>query len=299
MGKHVLFPALVVLLAAAGGCFVADPSIYQGSGTPAPSGRRTASARGEAGARRDDRGDIRVAPTRMADSAREGDIRVPPAAATLPGRSPNNVAIIIEKLGTDARTATAASLAFRYANDTTAIRGGAPMARRNGIRVGVAGRNFRARLGASHRRTRSSTREQVFITCLSGTEGQILMGADVLVQRLGYWGPHGYHVLIERAMVGRSLVVRPTILPGGMVQVTLWPRFTARGRRGAIDVTQLATTVVVRDGQSIVIGGMTSGRDDVGTVLFGFSRSSRSSTMTMILTPKIGGMAINWPKPPR
>ena len=66
-------------------------------------------------------------------------------------------------------------------------------------------------------------------------------------------------------------------------------------RRGAIDVTELSTRVTVRDGQSIVIGGMTSGSSDVGAVLFGVGGRERSQSMTMVLTPKIGGMGIEWP----
>jgi hypothetical protein len=61
-------------------------------------------------------------------------------------------------------------------------------------------------------------------------------------------------------------------------------------------VTELATTVVVRDGQPIALGGLTTGGEEVGAVLFGVGRERRTSTMTLLLTPKIGGMAIDWPK---
>ncbi|MBL7223905.1 MAG: hypothetical protein ISS72_08630 [Candidatus Brocadiae bacterium] len=286
-----LLPVLLGLLAA--GC--PDPNLFHSSGSSTTPPPRSTPPRSTARSATN-QGDIRVAPARVGGRAAKDDVRIFGATPTMPGRSPNNVAIVIEKLGADSRTATEANLAFRYANDGVGVRGGSPAARRNGIRVGVAGDNFRAQLQASHRRSRSSTSERMFITCLSGTEGQIVMGTDTFVQRLGYWGPHGYHVLIERAMIGRSLVVRPTILPGGMVQVTVWPRFTTRSRRGAIDVTELSTTAVVRDGQSIVIGGLTTGKDDVSAALFGVGRDRRSSTMTMVLTPKIGGMDIEWPK---
>ena len=81
-----------------------------------------------------------------------------------------------------------------------------------------------------------------------------------------------------------------------MVAVEVWPRFTSRRRRGAIDVTELATKVVVRDGQPIVIGGMASMRQDVGGVLFGIGGECRTRTMSIVLTPKIGGGGIEWPK---
>ena len=227
---------------------------------------------------------------------RPGDIRVPAPPAAMPAPSSNNVAITIDKIGTEVQTANEASLAFRYADENVVVQSPATkLARRNGIRIGVARGNWRAQLDAATRRVRRTSRESMFIVVLSGEQGQILMGSDVYVTRLGYWGPRGYKVLLERGFVGRALVVRPRILGNGMVEVELWPRFTARGRRGAIDVTELATKVVVRDGQSVVIGGLSGASDDVGTVLFGVGARTRSHTMTMVLTPKIGGMGIDWP----
>lgn len=264
-----------------GGCM--DPSIYHGSGAPSKAPGATS----------------RQAPATPAPKpkvARKGDIRIKAPAPGLLAQSPDNVAITIEKIGTDARSATDASLAFRYANANVVARSpGGRLARRNGIRIAVGNANFRAQLSASHRRSRHSTRESMFITVLSGHEGQILMGSDTWVGRLGYWTPRGYRVLVERAFVGRSLVVRPRILGRGLVEVELWPRFSTRGRRGAIDVTELATKVVVRDGQPIVIGGTATASDDVGTILFGIGKRTRSGTTAMILTPKIGGAAIDWP----
>ena len=276
MDEKLVFSMASALGLLASGCL--DPNAFRGSGSayrppPAPSPVRPAT------------------PT----PAPRGDIRIPAATPTFPAASPDNVAIEIEKIGLDQRAAMDASLAFRFADENVAVRGGGATARRNGLRIGVAGRDFRARLGASLRRGRRSTTERMFITVLSGHEGQIQMGRDTFVETLAFWTPLGRQVLVERQLVGRSLVVRPRILPGGMVEVELWPRFSTRGRRGAIDVTQLATKVVVGSGQSIVIGGMASATEGVGSVLFGIGRGRRSSTMTMILTPQIGGLPAGWP----
>jgi len=274
---HLSLLALFVLV----GCL--DPQTYRSRGTTArsPAAKLGAAAKTPSPAVK-----RRAEPTQLPPGGRD-------AAAALA----NNVAITIEKVGTATGAAMDASLAFRYANDRVAIgSAGGRLARRNGIRIGVATGSFRGRLGISARRSRRTVREQMFITVLSGQEGVIAVGTDTYVQRLGYWTPLGYEVLVERAFVGRSLVVRPRILGRHAVEVELWPRFTTRGRRGAIDLTELATKVVVPDGQSIVIGGLTTGGDDVGSVLFGLGRRTRTSTMTMILTPKIGGVPIEWPR---
>jgi Flp pilus assembly secretin CpaC len=218
-----------------------------------------------------------------------------PATPTNPLAAPDNVAITVEKIATDVRTAVEASAGVQYEGENVTVSGG-DMARRNGIRIGVAAGNFKGQIGASAGRSRSSSRESTFIVCQSGTEGQILVGEETYVERLGYWGPHGYQVLAERAFIGRTLVVRPRILQGRLIEVELFPRFTVRGGRGAIDVTQLATKVVVRDGQALVIGGTTTDKEDVGAALFSIGRETRQGRMVVILTPKIGGMEIDWPK---
>jgi len=278
-GRRAIALGAALLALAAGGCM--DPSIYQGTGASPAARRPPAATRSTA-----------------RQQARPGTAAVATAPAGRPGGpTSNNVAIVVERIRSDARAATGGALAFRYADDRLVARSPTGrLARRNGIRVAVATKDLRVGLDASATRSRRSTRQSAFITVLSGQEGQILMGADTYVQRLGYWTPLGYRVLVERAFVGRSLVVRPTILPGGMVQVELWPRFSTRSRRGAIDVTELATKVVVRDGQPIVLGGSTTADDEVGAVLFGIGKRTRTATTTMVLTPRIGGLAIDWPK---
>lgn len=278
--------APILLLVALASCAAIDPDLY--------------------GARRAQVGGIQptvqppapTAPGAPVPAPEGGDIRIPAPRGTLPTVSPDSVAVLIEKVGTTVHSASQASLAFRYASDkvVVATRPG-QLARRNGLRIGVATGDLRLALGAGTQRGRQTSRESVFIAVQSGHEGQIAVGSEVMVQRLGYWTPYGdYRVLVERGFVGRSLVVRPRILPGGMVEIELWPRFTERGRRGAIDVTELATKVVVRDGQSLVIGGLTTGGSDVGAVLFGVGSRTLTHTMTVILTPRIGGMNIDWPK---
>lgn len=279
---RAIAPFATVLAVAVVGCM--DPSVYHSSGSaPRPAG--TARQRTPAASR-----------TNPRDKA-NGDIRVAAPGADLLAPSPHNVGISIEKLGTDPGTEAQASVAFRYSNDNIVVKSPrGRLAHRNGIRIGVGGPNLRVWLDASAKKSNRISRDVMFVTVLSGHEGQIHVGYDTYVERLGYWTPHGYRVLVEKAVIGRSLAVRPTILKGGMVAVEVWPRFTSRRRRGAIDVTELATKVVVRDGQPIVIGGMASMHQDVGGVLFGIGGERRTRTMSIVLTPKIGGGGIDWPK---
>jgi len=269
-----------LLLVLAGCTWWEGSTIYTPPPAPSPPGASTEPAKGA-----------------VAPSAPKGDIRVMPVQPGMPGTGPDNVAVIVERLGTEERTMAAGALAFRYADDQAAAASpGSGLARRNGLRIGVAPGDLRARLRGSLASRTSTSREQMFITVRSGQEGMIQVGEDVFVTRLGYWTPLGYELIIERAFVGRAMAVRPRILEGGRVQVELWPVFTTRGPRGAIALTQLATTVTVGDGQSIVLGGLATGSEEVSAALFAIGRDTRRGTMTLVLTPKIGGMAIDWPK---
>ena len=169
-------PIIAVLAVAAfAGCAMMDPSVYQGYG------QTTASQ----------------APRRVA-TAPPGATPQPakklPFGATPPGgdpfwgvpkegglldRSPDNVGIVVEKLDAQAMAAMDVGGAFRARSGNVTVAGGNPLAARNGLSIRVGSGSFTGRVGGSVVRTRSSTREQMFITVKSGTEGALVMGGDV------------------------------------------------------------------------------------------------------------------------
>ena len=222
-----------------------------------------------------------------------GEIFIRPNDPSLPTVSADNVAIVVERIMTDQQTQMDASVAFKYADENAVLQSpGGALAKKNGIRIGLGNDNFRVSLDAALRASQSSSRETTFLTVMSGYEGSMLVGEDTYVERLAYWGRFGREVIMEQEFVGRSLVIRPRILQGGLVEVEVFPRFTERKSRRTIDVTELATKVVVRNGQSLVIGGTSTSNSDIGAALFSFSKNTGSSSMTMILTPHIGGVKI-------
>jgi len=274
-----LLCAFAMLLA---GCM--DPSIYQSYGTAQPPQQTPRAA-------------IPMPTPEPGKPARPGDkFWSDMTGGGIPAQSPDNVGIIVEKIDLAELNEVAVGLDFEGRRGDAAIRAiGSPVAQRNGLRIGLATDSLRARLSASAQRRRNTSRQQMLITVLNGHEGTLIVGNDVYVDRLTYWTPQGYQVLIERAFVGRSLAVRPRILEGGMIEVELWPRFTTRQGR-VLDLTQLATKVVVRDGQTLFLGGLTTGGTDVGAVLFGLGSRTQTGQMAMLLTAKIGGIALDWPK---
>ncbi len=209
-----------------------------------------------------------------------------------------NITVILEKYDAATANAAGATLGLRATagRSRVAVQGGPALAR-NGIQLTVGSKDLRARLRASASRRRSSLHQQLFITVADGQEGTLVVGSDVWVNRLGFWTPGGFVVLLERQFVGRSLVVRPKLVGGGRIAIELWPRFSTRRGR-VIDVTQLATKVVVREGQPLVIGGLATGGESVGAVLFGLTSRQRTSSMTLVLTATVGGAEMQWPGRP-
>jgi len=281
--------AVSVLAIAIAGCM--EPGIYQGYGpTPPkePPRRSVAPAPGSESAPQPGGVPGKLPPAGDPFWAHPGDM-------TGLGQAPDNVAIKIEKVDANTLNEMGLSLGGRYEDGRASVRlASSALMQRNGLQIGVASGSARLRAGASAASRRDSFRQQLFVTVLNGQEGMILVGDDVYVQRLGYWSPAGYQVLAERAFVGRALIVRPKILGNGAIQVELWPRFTTREGR-AINLTELATTVVVRDGQPIVIGGMSAAGSDVASVLLATRSRTQTAAMAMILTAKVGGMGFDLP----
>ncbi|MDP6438096.1 MAG: hypothetical protein QGH74_00510 [Candidatus Brocadiia bacterium] len=199
-----------------------------------------------------------------------------------------NVTIEVEKMLVGQHDQARLDSVWRYADEHVVVRGG-QLARRNGIRVGVSKGGFRAALRAALKESRNKQVERITITTLSGTAGMISVGQDTYVEVLHYRGPRGERALLERAFVGSSLVVEPTILPEDKVRVRLYPRFTTRAGR-AIDLAEMSTEVVLAHGQPMVIGGYDKASDNAGFALFAWRQERESRKVTLTLTPFIQGM---------
>lgn len=95
----------------------------------------------------------------------------------------------------------------------------------------------------------------------------------------------GTHELVK---AGASITVVPMVLSGDWIRVEITPRLSYydRGRK-TLKLQELATTVMVRSGQSIVIGGLDTQENTVGWFLFGGSRDNTTASRIIVLTPRI------------
>ena len=208
-------------------------------------------------------------------------------ARPVPVERTGNVTVMVEKISVGREDQVHLDAAWRYADEHVVAAGGS-LARPNGIRVGVSTGGFKAAFQAALSESRHKDVQRTSITALSGTRAMIRVGENAYVDVLRYHTRRGEVVLLERATVGTSLVVEPTIMPEDMVHVKVYPSFTTREGR-AIDLAEMAVEVVVRHGQTMVIGSLDESSDDVGSALFRWGRERESRQVTMTLTPLIQG----------
>lgn len=162
-----------------------------------------------------------------------------------------------------------------------------------------------------HRRTRTSRRDSTFIVTKSGYPASLWAGKTIVdpswLNNLilnptiiipGRWG--GAPIIIEGtdidfkwSDVGASLQVLPTYSDNGLIHVEVYPSISyldGKGKRQAVKVESMSTTLTVREGQRINIGGLVKGRQNQYFNLFGpdfFKRNDFNDVLDMYLTATV------------
>jgi len=151
----------------------------------------------------------------------------------------------------------------------------------------VRGRGGLAVEDTTTRITRSSG---LFTVVLDGGAGSIMMADDVPTPQLAYYYDYatgkGYVAQgVAWQRVGTALAVRPVILPGNQIRVTLTPvisYFTPSGG-GTIEVVEAATQLTVPNGGRIQFGGSTGSLHAVTRQVLGYrnEQSSQDTALTV------------------
>ncbi len=162
--------------------------------------------------------------------------------------------------------------------------------RRRGGRTEVGGSAVLS-AGAGQRRSRSFTNQ--FILTLNGHAASIWVGKEVAdpVWVREYGSRHGWwreELGLVKRRLGASLEVRPRLLSGDNIEIQVYPRLSARGPEPfSVDVKELMTKVVARDGQTVRLGGLDQRKRDAYMRLFGIGHVFDGSRLTITLTPHI------------
>jgi hypothetical protein len=154
----------------------------------------------------------------------------------------------------------------------------------------VRGRGGLAVEDTTTRVTRSSG---LFTVVQDGGAGSILVAQDVPTPQLAYYHDYatgkGYVAQgVAWQRVGTALSVRPVILPGNQIRVTLTPvisYFTAAGG-GTIEVVEAATQLIVPNGGRMQFAGGTGALHAVTRQVLGYraEQSSQDTALTVTAT---------------
>jgi hypothetical protein len=112
--------------------------------------------------------------------------------------------------------------------------------------------------------TRVTRSSGLFTVVQDGGTGSILVAQDVPAAHIAYYHDYatgrGYVAQgVAWRQVGTSLAVRPVILPGNQIRVTLTPviSYFTPGGGGSIEMIEAATQVIIPSGGRLQIGGGT------------------------------------------
>jgi hypothetical protein len=169
---------------------------------------------------------------------------------------------------------------------------------RGGVIVEERSGNMRARgrggLAVEETTTRVTRSSGLFTVVQDGGAGSIMVAQDVPYAQMAYY--HDYatgkgHVAqgVAWQRVGTALLVRPVILPGNQIRVTLTPviSYFTPGGGGTIEVVEAATELIVSNGGRLQFGGSSGSLHAITRQILGYSSQQSSQETALTLTATI------------
>jgi hypothetical protein len=142
--------------------------------------------------------------------------------------------------------------------------------------------------------TRVTRSSGLFTVVQDGGAGSILVAQDVPSPQMAYYYDYatgrGYVAQgIAWQRVGTALLVRPVILPGNQIRVTLTPviSYFTPGGGGTIEVTEAATELIVPSGGRVQFGGATGSLHAVTRQVLGYRSEQSTQETALTLTATI------------
>ncbi|MGH7348668.1 MAG: hypothetical protein ACREI6_01530 [Candidatus Rokuibacteriota bacterium] len=161
-------------------------------------------------------------------------------------------------------------------------------------RQGDARARARGGLAVEDTTTRVTRSSGLFTVVQDGGAGSITVAQDVPHPQVAYY--HDYvtgrgHAVqgIAWQRVGTALAVRPVILPGNQIRVTLTPliSYVTPGGGGTIEVVEAATQLIVPSGGRRQFGGGAGSLHAVTRQVLGYHSQQSSEETTLTLTATI------------
>lgn len=198
------------------------------------------------------------------------------------------IKIVVTMLRTDMDDRFAIDSMWRYTDNNIAIVKRPEIFAKSGLRIGVAGENFKARLDITKQQLKSSQETELFIVLADGTSGYINIGKEIYVPQFYYFGRRYTAVDYQFRQAGRSLKVTARKLSSGLIGMELTPVFSKfLSNAGDLELTELTTSVIAQPGQTLVIGGADTAQNNVASALLSYDKLGQKKQTLITVTPYI------------
>lgn len=134
---------------------------------------------------------------------------------------------------------------------------------------GGNGTNYRADLDAERKRGTIKILAEPTIVAMSGEEGKFLVGGKIFIPVAQSGNGNSTNITLEERQFGVGLTFLPTVLDGGRINLRVAPEVSELSKEPvslsvgqsssllpSFTTSNVSTTVQLRDGQSLVIGGL-------------------------------------------
>lgn len=149
------------------------------------------------------------------------------------------------------------------------------------VLFGSHGTNYRANLDAERKRGTIKILAEPTIVAMSGEEGKFLVGGKIFIPIAQNGSGSGTNFTLEERQFGVGLTFLPTVLDNGRINLRVAPEVSELSKEPialtsgqsstllpSFTTSTVSTTVQLRDGQSLVIGGLL--RNSIVKTLKGF-----------------------------
>jgi len=197
-----------------------------------------------------------------------------------------NIKITVNFYSTSVDSYIALDTLFRYTDKNIAVHKNPAYFTRSGIKVGVAGKDFKAQLDFAKGNLRSSEETEIFLVVTPNNPGRIFVGQQIGVPRFYYANYWFTAVEYDFVTAGRSLEVTAAKMPNGAIKMSLTPVLSEfMPNKSDLVLTELTTTVIADPGQTIVIGSADTSSQNIANAILSYSKSGIKKQNLITVTP--------------
>lgn len=209
-------------------------------------------------------------------------------ARALANMGRKNIRIILDFFYTDQSEYSKVDMLWDYADENAMIKTNREEFSRSGFRMGLATEDMLAKLILLGKQVESAGRTRQFITVGNRITGHMAIGTGITVPRFYYAGKNYSSVDYDFVRAGLFLTVEARKLNDEEIEVELTPvisKLSDDKYTGRIEMTELHTKVIAKNGQGIVIGSVDSQENSIANIFLGKEEGGVKKKAILVLTP--------------